>query len=280
MGRHIVCLTFDFDATSGWTSRGMTTPTPISRGEFGAVGAERLLGLLEKQGIRSTWFIPGLTIETYPAACASVVDHSHEIAHHGWTHLSPPHLTREQEELELTRANETIRTLSGRSARGYRSPAWDLSPHTVDLLLANDFVYDSSLMGHDYQPYLARQGDTISLEGPVTFGEQTPLIEMPVSWSLDDGPHFEFVRTGNVVRPGQMSAGAVLRNWVDDFLYLRRSLEWGIITYTCHPYVSGRGHRMLMLERLIETLKEHDAEFMTMEMAAGAYSQRARTTVD
>ena len=35
MPRHIVCLTFDFDTQSGFIARGMTTPTPLSRGEFG-----------------------------------------------------------------------------------------------------------------------------------------------------------------------------------------------------------------------------------------------------
>ena len=34
--RHIVCLTFDFDTMSGFIARGLTTPTPLSRGEFGA----------------------------------------------------------------------------------------------------------------------------------------------------------------------------------------------------------------------------------------------------
>ena len=37
MTRHIVCLTSDFDAHSGFIARGLTTPTPLSRGEFGAV---------------------------------------------------------------------------------------------------------------------------------------------------------------------------------------------------------------------------------------------------
>ncbi len=35
MPRHIACLTFDFDAMSGMIANGLTSPTPISRGEFG-----------------------------------------------------------------------------------------------------------------------------------------------------------------------------------------------------------------------------------------------------
>ena len=65
MPRHIACLTFDFDVWSGWTARGLTTPTPVSRGEFGLIGACRILALLAKYGIRSTWCIPGVVIDSH-----------------------------------------------------------------------------------------------------------------------------------------------------------------------------------------------------------------------
>ncbi len=64
MPRHIVCLTFDFDTMSGFIARGLTTPTALSRGEFGAQASPRILAFLQSRGIRSTWFTPGFTIET------------------------------------------------------------------------------------------------------------------------------------------------------------------------------------------------------------------------
>ena len=112
MSRHLVCLSFDFDALSGWIARGLTTPTPMSRGEFGAVGAERILALLAKNNIRSTWFIPGVTIDTYPDICRKITDAGHEIGHHGWTHVPPSNLTRSVEAEHLKRANEAIHKLS------------------------------------------------------------------------------------------------------------------------------------------------------------------------
>jgi len=72
VARHLACLTFDFDALSSWILRGMTTPTPISRGEFGVVGAERIRDLLARRGMTATWFIPGHTVHTYPALCRRV----------------------------------------------------------------------------------------------------------------------------------------------------------------------------------------------------------------
>jgi peptidoglycan-N-acetylglucosamine deacetylase len=252
---------------SGFISRGMTTPTPISRGEFGVVASERILTLLRRHELPTTWFIPGHTIETYPKACAKVVEAGHEIGHHGWTHVPPANLSREAEEAGLVRGNEAIKRLSGQTARGYRSPSWDLSPNTIELLLKHGFLYESSMMGHDYLPYRARQGDIIELEKPAVLGSETKLVEMPISWTLDDYPHFEFVRTPTAILGGLKPASGVLENWYDDFDYMTRIMDWGIITYTCHPFVIGRGHRMLMLERLIEKLRARGAVFLTMEAA-------------
>ena len=275
MARHIVCLTFDFDAISGFISRGQTSPSWISRGEFGPrVGMPRLIALFEKYGIRTTWFIPGHTIETYRKPCERVLKAGHEIAHHGWTHRPPAELSAEEEEAELVRANEQIRKLTGKKARGYRSPSWDLSPHSVRLMLKHGFVYDSSLMGDDYQPYHCRQGDKIELLKPAKFGQETKLVEMPIQWCVDDSPHFEFVRTATTIRQGLMNANAVLENWVDDFLYMKETTEWGVLTYTCHPFIIGRGHRMMMLERLIRKCADNGAVFMAMEDAVAEFKKR------
>jgi peptidoglycan-N-acetylglucosamine deacetylase len=268
MPRHIVCLTFDFDTQSGFIARGMTTPTSLSRGEFGAVGSRRILDFLKTRGIKATWFIPGFTIESWPRECDAVVAGGHEIAHHSWAHVPPANQTREQEEADLVRANDAIARLSGSKARGYRSPSWDLSENTIDLLVAHGFRYDSSLMGSDYLPYRARRGDLAKLGEPFRFGEETTLIEMPVSWSLDDYPHFEFVRTEATILAGLQPARAVMQSWLDEFLYMKKTVDWGVLTYTMHPYVIGRGHRMLALEDMVDKLGKEGAVFTTMEDAA------------
>jgi peptidoglycan-N-acetylglucosamine deacetylase len=190
--------------------------------------------------------------------------------------VPPANLSREQEEEGLVLGNTAIQRLSGQAARGYRSPSWDLSPYTVELLLKHHFVYDSSMMGDDYTPYYARQGDQIFLEKPCIWGPTTTLLELPISWTLDDYPHFEFLRTPTTVLPGLMNAQDVLQSWLGDFVYMQRVTEWGILTYTMHPYVIGRGHRMLMLERLILRLLEGGAAFTTMEEAAREFTARPK----
>ena len=276
MGHHIVCLSFDFDAMSGMIAKGLKTPTPISRGEFGAVAVDRILSLLSRNQIDASWFIPGTIIRTYPDHCRRIFEAGHEIGNHGWTHVPPADLTPQKEDADLARSNEAIGEITGRSARGYRSPSWDLSPVTVDLLLKHTFLYDSSMMGHDHSPYFARRNDVVSDDEPIQFGETTPLIEMPVSWSLDDFPHFEFLRLPNSVSPGLANAQLVLENWIDDFEYMQRTEDWGVLIVTFHPFVVGRGHRMMMLERLISALQERGACFYTMEKAALGFRDRSR----
>jgi len=251
----------------------MTTPTPLSRGEFGAIGAQRILDFLKSRAIKATWFIPGFTIESWPHECEAVVARGHEIAHHSWAHIPPAAQTREQEEADLVRANEAIVRLTGRKARGYRSPSWDLSEHTIELLLAHGFRYDSSLMGSDYLPYRARRGDVAKLGEPFHFGDETTLIEMPISWSLDDYPHFEFIRTQTTILAAMQPARAVMQSWLDEFLYMKKTVEWGVLTYTMHPYVIGRGNRMLAFEDLVDKLGKEGAVFMVMEDAAGEAEQ-------
>jgi hypothetical protein len=138
----------------------------------------------------------------------------------------------------------------------------------LDLLLQHDFLYDSSLMGDDYTPYFARRGDRAELGHPFHFGTPTRILEMPISWTLDDHPHFEYMRWQNTVMPGLQSPKTVMQGWYDEFCYMQKTTERGILTYTMHPYVIGRGYRMLWMEDWVERLQKAGAIFMTMEQAA------------
>lgn len=186
-----------------------------------------------------------------------------------WAHRPPASLARDQEEAELVRGNEAIRKTCGETARGYRSPSWDLSPHSVELMLKHGSDYDNGMMGDDYSSYFARQGDQVPLQQKAEFGKPGALVEMPIHWSTDDSPHFEFVRSGANVRQGLQNAGDVLDNWLREFLYMKQAVEWGVLTYTCHPFILGRGHRIMMLEDLIRRILDEGGVF-----------QRADETVD
>jgi len=129
-------------------------------------------------------------------------------------------------------------------------------------------------MADDYTPYRIRQGDVVEMDKPVRFGKPTRLIEMPIAWSLDDFPHFEFLRMKTQLMPGLMNANSVMENWINDFAYLKENFDWGVLTYTFHPYVIGRGHRMMALEKLLRAVSDGGGQFVTMEDAAREYDKR------
>jgi len=251
-----VCLTLDFDAVSLWLGTfGLKTPAYLSRGEYGArVGVPRLLSLLDKYQIKTTWFVPGHTVDTYPELVRDISRRGHEIAHHGYCHENPAALKEEEESGVLLKGITSIQAVTGQRPVGYRSPAWDVSDNTIKLLRSHDFKYDSSLMADDYTPYRCRIGDKPFTDRAFEFGEETDIIEFPVSWSLDDWPQFEYAFWAPSVWPGLRQASAVLENWEADFEYMLENLSPGVFVLTMHPQVIGRGHRMKMLEKLIRSM--------------------------
>lgn len=254
MAQGIVCLTFDFDAISLWLANDMRSPASLSRGEFGAVAVPRILTALAERHISSSWFIPGSTIDTFPERCREVVAAGHEVGLHGYVHERVGDLTEHTERDIFRRAYDAVGNLTGHTPKGNRTPSWDFSPYTVDIMLDLGLRYDSSLMGNDYTPFRCRTGDTVSPDGKMTFGRATDLIELPVSWSLDDFPHFEYFSTPRYLLPGLRAAGDVFGNWRDDIAYMQRDFDEGVAVVTFHPQVIGRGHRLLGLERWLDEL--------------------------
>jgi peptidoglycan-N-acetylglucosamine deacetylase len=261
-----VCLSYDFDAMSLWIANFHTeSPNALSRGEFGRVGTHRILDLLAEHKIKSTWFIPGHTIEAFPAECRRVVEEGHEVGHHGYCHENPARLEIEQEQAILEKGIALIKELSGCGPQGYRSPAGSFSPNTVRLLRDYGFLYDSSLLGDDFTPYYCRQGIKASLDAPYDFGTSVNLVEMPFSWSLDDFPIFEYTSSRRGINQGLADPARVYDIWAGDFEYLYTKIGKGVFILTMHPQVIGRGHRMLMLERFIKHLCSHaGVRFSTM----------------
>lgn len=251
------CLTFDFDAMSAWIGTFQSNnPSMISRGEFGAaVGLPRVLDLLKRRGIRATFCVPGHTARAYPDLVARIDDEGHEIVHHGWVHENPADFDSDGERRNLDLGLQALEDAAGVRPEGYRSPAWDFSENTIELLLEYGFLYDSSCMGNDFYPYYLRKGDGWSTIEPYVFGEACGLVEIPVTWGLDDFPASEYVPGQNA---GLMPPSAVEEIWRGDFAYAYANCSGGVYDLTMHPQVIGRGHRMLMLERLIDHFGSHD----------------------
>jgi peptidoglycan-N-acetylglucosamine deacetylase len=254
--RLTVALTFDHDSISDGVRRG-DPPVKMSHAEFGVrVGAPRILELLASRGMVSTWFVPGHTLETFPDSTASILAGGHEIACHGWFHEDFAALGRDEERELVERCAAAVERVTGARPRGWRAPYWSLGVSSLELVEAAGFAYDSSLMADDFRLYRVRFGDRHSVADGSRFGREGALAEVPVSWALDDWPHFEPSAGGD--RDGLSAPSKVLEIWTDELRYAWAHAPGGLLTITMHPECIGRGHRMAMLERFIDAAAELD----------------------
>jgi len=288
MAKEIFCAYgVDVDAVAGWLGSygGEDSPCDISRGMFsGEVGSPRLLKLFERFGIKTTWFIPAHSIETFPEQMQAVADAGHEIGMHGYSHENPIAMTPEQEEAIFDKCIESITKLCGRSPRGYVAPWWEFGPKTNELLLNKGIKYDHSLMHDDFHPYYARVGDSWTKIDyskhpshwmkPLVRGEETDLIEIPASWYLDDLPPMMFIKAAPNSH-GFVNPRDIEELWRDQFDWVYREFDYAVFTMTIHPDVSGKPQSLMMHERLFAHMSRHPGvKFTTFEEIADDFARR------
>jgi peptidoglycan-N-acetylglucosamine deacetylase len=261
--RCAVVLSFDLDAETSWIFRdpeNARRPVVISGGRFRPkFGVPAIIELLSDYEIPASFFIPSVSAERYPEAVEQILTAGYEIGAHGHMHERVDTLPADQEEEILEKSVTILEKASGRRPVGYRSPSWELSAASLGLLEKYGFLYSSNFMD-DYFPYMhPRQGA----------GE--PLVELPVSWLLDDAPFFQW-GLGRDYRPIQPASNA-LEIWQGEFAGIYR--RGGMFMLTMHPQLIGRVSRLDMLRRLIDYIRGFpDVWFATGEGVARHWKAR------
>lgn len=244
-------VSFDFDAEEVWIGEqpeNAHRPSVLSQGEYGArIGVPLILDLLARHEVRATFFVCGRDALRHPDTVRAIIDAGHEVGHHGHSHTSPTALSRAEETAELIDGLAVLRDL-GADVRGYRSPSWDFSPHTLDLLAAHGFGYSSNLQ-NDIAPYLH---------------DTHPIAEVPVSWILDDAPHFWFAN--DTWEKTIRSPREVWDVWQPEIDGIAALGGHAMLTY--HPMLSGRPSRLGFIERAITHLRDTGAWIGTVGEAA------------
>ncbi len=268
-----VAITFDMDADSlvhiEHPGDSITRISTISMLKYGPeVGVPRILDGYRRFGLKQTFFIPAWCIEHYPRTVEAIVEGGHEIGFHGYIHEAPNSLSRDEERYWMQRSIAVIEKHAGRRPRGNRSPLYNFSINTADLLVEEGFTYDSSLMGDDV-PYVLDTGK----------GE---IVELPSSWALDDWP--PYVHSIDLDYMFQIvSPDRAMETFMAEFEAMR-TVGGGLWIGVWHPFVSGRLSRWLRIEKMIEymlgtgdvwfaPLEEIAAHIQTMRKQ-GAYEAR------
>jgi peptidoglycan/xylan/chitin deacetylase (PgdA/CDA1 family) len=234
--RAACAFTFDLDAETLWMARGVHEPVTLSQGRFGVVEAlPRILALLRAAEIRATFFIPAWVAARYADAVRAIAGDGHEIGCHGDEHERVTDLAPGREKEILLKSLEVLTPLAGRRPIGYRAPAWQLSADTLALLASENFDYSSNMMDR-LAPYLH----------PPVGGRS--LVEIPVSWVLDDAPFFLFSGQRSMQPPGP-----VLQGWLTEFEGI--TAAHGVTNFTFHPQLIGRPSRLACLRELIDHVR-------------------------
>ncbi|KAL2352092.1 hypothetical protein BJ546DRAFT_238402 [Cryomyces antarcticus] len=276
--RRSCCISVDIDAVAGWLGSygGEDSTSDISRGLFaGTVGVRRLLKLFEKYDIKTTWFIPGHSLETFPEECRMIVDQGHEIGLHGYSHENPTAMNIEQQTAIMDKCYKLIKEFTGKPPRGMVAPWWESSKEGAELMLKYGLEYDHSFSHEDCQCYWLRIGDTwtpIEYDKhpdhwmkPLVGGDKTGLCEIPANWYLDDLPPMMFIKKAPNSH-GWVNPKDVEELWLDHFNYFYREYDDFVFPVTIHPDVSGHPQALLMLERVIEYINTKEGvEWVTME---------------
>ncbi|MBI2206789.1 MAG: chitin deacetylase, partial [Candidatus Rokubacteria bacterium] len=180
-----------------------------------------------------TIFTPGRIAELYPASLREAARCGFEIANHMWEHRVPA-----EPELEWDHLRKTTVALEAQSGR---RPVGTRSRHRLASLARDGYLYTSNGAA-DEIPYYVSEGDAT-------------VLNLPFHYALDDAMYFHFgwVASDNA---GQRLADCdtVHDIWLAHFerLYAERRY----LNICVHDFVSGRGLRILMPERLIKEMKQ------------------------
>lgn len=264
-----VCLTFDVDCQTIWTARDTAyyeKPVMLSLGNYAAYeGVPRIIRMLEAHKIPGTFNIPGEVADLFPQMVLDIFNQGHEIGNHGYTHVWPEKFETKEDELdEYRRASERLKELTGVYPKGFRSPAWEFSKYTPDILVELGIEYSSNMMHSD------------SVHRLDVFGEKKRLIEFPIHWAMDDAAYWLY--STKLVGKAMQPLDAVEDVWIRQFDVLYN--EWKTVPgredtvyiLTCHPQVIGLPSRSTVLEHVIQHIEQfEDIEFLRLGDLAERY---------
>ncbi|MCU1742072.1 MULTISPECIES: polysaccharide deacetylase family protein [Pseudomonas] len=245
--RCVVVITIDYNDIHGILTQAPEVAgrdKSLSVWRYGSQrGVERLLGLFEELGVRSSWFIPGIVAEEQPAHIRAIQAGGHEIACAGYRHQNYDNLTLEEQKAALAQGCQALEALTGERPKGFRIPAGNWLPGFTEALHEAGILWSSSWRGDDL---------------PFAHPTAPQVIELPLHYELEDEPYFAF-NLSPAVPPAQSriaSYSHTLGNLQMDFAGFHR---FGLCyVLRLHPEVIATPGRIGVLRELLKGIQQHD----------------------
>jgi len=109
---------------------------------------ERVLALLDRHAVKSTFFTLGWVAERFPRLVRKVADSGHEVASHGYAHTRVHHQSPAEFREDVTRAKKILEDVTGKPVLGYRAPSYSIGMDTLwatEELEGAGYRYSSSI---------------------------------------------------------------------------------------------------------------------------------------
>jgi peptidoglycan/xylan/chitin deacetylase (PgdA/CDA1 family) len=104
--------------------------------QVSVTGTNRILDVLQRNGVRATFFCTGNFAEHAPEVMKRIMDEGHEVACHGVDHWRPA-------DTDFARSKEIVERITGRTVYGYRQPR--MFPVLESEIRRVGYRYNSSL---------------------------------------------------------------------------------------------------------------------------------------
>jgi peptidoglycan/xylan/chitin deacetylase (PgdA/CDA1 family) len=247
--RSAATFTFDVDASSMEYYHCKNVSGAYSAGDYGPkAGIPRILKLLDKYKMKSTFYVPGWVAERFPERIREVHDRGHEIAPHGYLHEDMTKVTDKEEKEIWEKSCKILTDLTGIPPKGFRIPGGPITIRTLEEVKKFGAYHLLSTCANFYPSIFKTKN---------TKGVEIEFAWFPFSWTLDD---FPFFWGGVLVGPlGQgflpiSSPSEALEYWIAEFDSIHEI--GGLFNMVNHPRAIGRPSRMRILEKLIQHIKE------------------------
>jgi peptidoglycan-N-acetylglucosamine deacetylase len=239
----IACFTFDNMGEAADVGAGqLAGPLPPGRDASLGVGYPAIFAMLERAGVRATFFVEGWNGVHHPEAVREIVARGHELGMHGWTHENWGALAPDEERALARRATDALTRAAGVPPRGFRAPGGTRTAQTEPILHALGYRYDASL-GDGMRPGVLPSG----------------LAQIPFVWPGVDGYYYLRAEPADpaTVRDAWLAAlgKAVARN--------------GLFVTICHAFLTGVDPaRLAALAAVIDAARAQGAEICTVGAVA------------
>lgn len=250
----MILLSFDTEEFDVPRESGVVYNTLTEGMEVSTYGTERILDILERNGVKATFFCTTNFAQHAPATMKRIVESGHEVASHGCDHWEP-------KAADVTRSKPILEEITGRRVNGYRQPR--MFPVSDEDIRKAGYIYNTSLnpcfipghYNHLSTPRTPFMQDGL-LEIPVSV---TPWLRIPLFWlALHNFPLWLYKAFARRVHNHDGHFATYFHPW--EFYPLQEHPEFKM------KFISqNRAGKQMerRLDSLIKMFKQKGAEFIT-----------------